>query len=163
METIQNNWVKTLVHQEEQMEKTGKISTTNPFVPSKVDLQEHTVEFLKQLRTAFTQHISFFNQLKGYMGSIRIYGITGTTADFMLFRNGYKMIFSMKEAGWISIRFSNMDAALPGQEEQNRPSDYLKGAWGAFGELKWTHQGKDIRMDYLIRYYMTHFVKQSLR
>ena len=69
----------------------------------------------------------------------------------------------MKEAGWISIRFTNMDAALPGQEEQNRPSDYLKGTWGAFGELKWTHQEKDIRVDYLIRYYMTHFVKQSLR
>ena len=163
METIQNNWVKTLVHQEEQMEKTGKISTASPFAPSQEELQEHTAEFLKQLRTAFTQHISFFNQLKGYMGSIRIYGITGTLADFMLFRNGYKMIFSMKEAGWIAIRFSNMDALLPGQEEQNRPSDHLKGVWGAFGELKWTHQGKDIRMDYLIRHYMTHFVKQSLR
>ena len=68
METVHNNWVKTLVHQEEQVEKTGKISTTNPFAPSKEELQEHTVEFLKQLRTAFTQHISFFNQLKGYMG-----------------------------------------------------------------------------------------------
>ena len=159
METIQNNWVKALVHQEEQMEKTGKISATQPFAPSQEELQEHTVEFLKQLRTAFTQQVSFFNQLKGYMGSIRIYGITGTFADFMLFRNGYKMIFSMKEAGWITIRFSNMDAALPGQEEQHHPADHLKGTWGAFGELKWMHQEKDIRMDYLIRHYVTPFCK----
>ena len=98
METL-NNWVKTLVRQEEQMEKTGKIAAANPFCPSKEELQEHTVEFLKQLRTAFTQHISFFNQLKGYMGSIRIYGITGTLADFMLFRNGYKMIFFYEISG----------------------------------------------------------------
>ena len=163
MESTQN-WIKNLAHQEEQVDKTGQIPYSNPSsTPSEEELREHTVEFLKQLRVAFTQSISFFNQLKGYMGSIRIYGITGREADFMLFRGGSKMIFSMKEAGLIMVRFSSLETSLPGQEHSHHPADYIKGVWGAFGELKWTYNNQAIRIDYLIRHYMTHFARSSLR
>ena len=159
------NWIKNLVQQENKMEASGQMSFQSAIQPSEEDLKEHTIEFLKQLRTAFTQNISVFNQLKGYMGSIRIYGIIETESDFMLFRNGYKLVFFMKGPGLIAIRFSNSENSLPGQDSHSthQPCDYLKGTWGSFGELKWTHNNQPIRIDYLVRFYITHFVKQSVR
>ena len=162
METSQH-WIKNLAYQEDQMEKKGEVS----FKPSKdslsqEELKEHTVEFLKQLRTAFTQNISYFNQLKGYLGSIRIYGITNTKADFMLFRGGYKLLFSIKNPGLIAIRFVNIDH-ITASHQDHILVEYLKAAQAPFGEIKWTYNSHDIRIDYLIRYYLTQFVKQSIR
>lgn len=164
---IEPNWIKSLVHQENQLENTGEVSLQSfksTTTGSEEELKEHSVEFLKQMRLAFTQSVSFFNQLKGYMGTIRIYGITGAEGDFMLFRNGYKLIFSLKSPGIISIRFLNIESLVPNKEDTvSSPADYLKGVWGSFGELKWTHNNQPIRLDFLIRHYMTHFVKQSIR
>lgn len=160
---MEQNWIKNLVREEDQMESTGQISILQSKF-SNEELQEHTIEFLKQLRTAFTQSISFFNQLKGYNGSIRIYGIADTDSDFMLFRNGYKLIFFMKQAGLIGIRFAHTEAMLPGQEEPPpRPTDFIKGVWKPYGELQWTNNDQPIRIDFLVRYYTTLFVKQSIR
>ena len=157
------NWIKTLVQQESQMENSGQVYM-HPNAVDPEDLTEHTLEFLKQLRLAFTHSVSFFNQLKGYAGSIRIYGITGTDGDFMLFRNGYKLIFSMKDPGLIRIYFASAQNNLPGQDiSTHKTADYLKGSWGAFGELKWTHNNNPIRIDFMTRHYMTYFVKHSIR
>ncbi len=163
---IEQNWIKNLARQEDKMESSGEVnfqSFTSTTTGTKEELEEQSIEFLKQMRMALTQSVSFFNQLKGYMGTIRIYGITGTAGDFMLFRNGYKLIFSMKSPGIISIRFLNMESLVPGKETSAPPADYLKGIWGSFGELKWLHNNQPVKIDFLVRYYITHFVKQSIR
>ena len=41
-----------------------------------------------------------------------IYGIANTHADFMLFRNGFKLIFSLKEPGAVSVRFHYVGAGF---------------------------------------------------
>ena len=158
------NWIRNLVREEEQMETMGQVSLAQKAAhPSNEELEEHTIEFLRQLREAFTQSISIFNQMKGYSSSIRIYGITDSQSDFMLFRNGYKLTFTMKEPGFIAIRFCHAEALLPGQEENPRPADYLKGVWRPYGELEWTSADQPIKIDFLIRYYTRLFVKQSVR
>ena len=156
------HWIKNLAYQEDQMEKKGEVAAHS----SKQDLspkvlENKTADFLKQLRLAFSQHVAYFNQLKGYFGSIRIYGIAQTQSDFMLFRSGCKLIFSMKEPGLISIRFSNADDITYSQKTYI-PVDYIKAAEAPFGEVKWTYSNHDIKVDYLIRYYLTQFVKQSI-
>ena len=165
MET-QSNWIKNLVQQEERMENAGVVNfQPQPSHQGTIEeLEEHSAEFLKQLRVAFTQSVSTFNQVKGYVGTIRIYGINNTKADFMLFRNGYKLVFSMKNPGTISIHFLNIDSLVPNDKNLSSPMiDYLDGSWGSFGELKWMHKNRPIQIDFLIRYYMTLFVKNSIR
>lgn len=164
MQQPENTWIKSLVRQEDHLEATGEISFQAFPSTSSEELLEHTVEFLRQLRTGFTQTVSSFNQMKGYIGSIRIYGISETDSDFMIFRNGYKLVFSVQEAGLVSIKFLNTQELLPGQEPAESPSiEYIKGVWGAFGELKWMHAEQPLKIDFLIRYFMTHFVRQSIR
>ncbi|MFL4294751.1 hypothetical protein P9445_22145, partial [Enterobacter asburiae] len=77
---------------------------------------------------------SAFNQLKGStLGHIRIYGISKTRADFMLFRNGYKLIFSLRQPGLITVSYSSAGAHyVPGQAklEDERAADQLRASWG---------------------------------
>ena len=167
MDTSENKdmqWIKNLVRMEQDMETSGQVSLPEA-AASPDELAEHTDEFMKQLRSAFTSHCSVFNHIKGFLGSLRIYGIAGTKVDFMLFRHGHKLIFSVKEPGLMSIRMNfNSNILMTGNEtKQQEPSDFIKGEWGPFNELKWTYNNKPISIDYLIRYYMSLFVKNSIK
>ena len=158
-------WIKELVVAERQMEDAGIVDMEAGFDPGR-QLGEATVDFINDLKACFVEAASAFNQLKGStLGHLRIYGISKTQADFMLFRNGYKLIFSMRQPGQISVTWSNAGTHyVPGAtKEEAGPSDELAAEWGAFGQLNWTYNGHGINIDYLVRYYMSRFVKDSAR
>lgn len=163
-ENKETNWIKDLVRLEQDMEASGLISLPESS-PSPEQLSEHTIEFMQQLRTAFTANSAVFNHMKGFLGSLKIYGIANTQADFMLFRHGHKLIFSIKEPGLISVRMKFNDQLLNNNKTipTEEPADFIKGEWGPFNELKWTYNDHIINIDYLIRYYMTVFVKNSVK
>ncbi|MDE0119144.1 MAG: hypothetical protein OXM55_03950 [Bdellovibrionales bacterium] len=161
-ENKETKWIKDLVRLEQNMETVGEISLPESQA-SKEQLEEHTVEFMRQLRTAFASHTAVFNHMKGFLGSLRIYGIADTQADFMLFRHGHKLVFSVREPGLISVCMKFNDQLLNGKNPTEEPSDFIKGEWGPFNELKWTYKDQKINIDYLIRYYMTVFVKTSVK
>jgi hypothetical protein len=161
------NWIKELVVAEQQMEDAGVVDMEAGFDPNR-QVEEATLEFITDLKAAFVEAASAFNQLKGStLGQIRIYGISKTKADFMLFRNGFKLIFSMRQVGTISVAYSNAVANYtPGsapQVEEKKTADLLRATWGAFGQLIWTYNEHSINVDYLVRYYMSRFVKDSAR
>ena len=159
-------WIKELVLAEQQMEEAGVVDMEAGFDPAR-QVEEATYEFINDLKAGFVEASAAFNQLKGStLGHIRIYGISKTKADFMLFRNGYKLIFSMRQPGLISVSYSSAVANyVPGQTKPDERvgSDSLRASWGAFGQLIWTYNDHEINMDYLIRYYMSRFVKDSAR
>jgi hypothetical protein len=160
------SWIKELVLAEQQMEEAGVVDMEAGFDPDR-QLEDATVEFINDLKAGFVEAAGAFNQLKGAThGHLRIYGISKTKADFMLFRNGYKLIFSMRQAGVITVTYSNAGANyVPGTgvQDDGQPKDTLQAAWGAFGELVWTYKDHAINLDYLVRYYMSRFVKDSAR
>jgi len=66
------------------------------------DLQEKTHEFLRTLKDNFVDYTTAFNNMKNStIGGVKIYGISNTATDFMLFRNGYKLLFSAIAPGRI--------------------------------------------------------------
>lgn len=159
------NWIKELVVAEQQMEDAGVVDMTAGFDPER-QLEEATVDFLNDLKVAFVEASSAFNHLKGStLGHIRIYGISKTQADFMLFRNGFKLIFGMRQPGLIAISYSAaISGYVPGQPKMDEVAhDDLRAEWGAFGQLNWTYNERPIQLDYLIRYYMSRFVRDSAK
>lgn len=164
-------WIKDLVRAEQKMEESGVVDFGAGFDPQQILLTE-SVGFLNTLKTTFVEAASSFNQLKGSsVGRVKIYGISNTHADFMLFRNGFKLIFSLREPGVISIRFhfvgagfvqvsaaSDNGAKVPAGEE-----DLLTARWGAFGDLVWTFQDQPVKVDYMVRYYLTRFIRESAK
>ncbi len=161
------SWIKDLVLAEQSMEDTGMVDMTAGFDAEK-ELEDATSEFLSDLKSAFVESSAAFNQLKGSaVGTIKIYGISKTRADFMLFRNGFKLIFSLKHPGLITVTFNTTAPHfVPGQAAESpstAPVDSLKAKWGAYGELVWTSNDLPINLDYLIRYYLSRFVKESAK
>lgn len=161
-------WIKDLVRAEMEMEESGMVDLSAGFSPEDNVLTE-TVEYLHCLKAGLVEGATAFNNLKGStVGRIKIYGISNTEADFMLFRNGFKLVFAMLEPGRIAVRFHQMGTRfLPGQsQDEGQPpqnEDILEGQWGAFGNLIWTFQEQEIKLDYLVRYYLTRFIRESAR
>lgn len=164
------SWIKDLVRAEQRMEESGVVDFSFGFDPAQLLFSE-SIANLNNLKTAFIDAASSFNQLKGStVGRIKIYGIQNTHADFMLFRNGFKLIFSLKEPGVIGIRFHYVGSGFTQVPAINdtggkAPSeeDLVSARWGAFGDLVWTYQDQPVKIDYLVRYYMTRFIRESAK
>ena len=160
------DWIKELVHAEQQMEEAGVVDMTAGFDPQR-QVEEATIDFLMDLKLAFVEVTSAFNQMKSTgLGQIKIYGISKTKADFMLFRNGYKLIFSMSRPGEIRIFQTATNPQFYFQtsnEEMGIETQTLSAEWGAFGQMSWTYKGQPINLDYLVRYYVSRFVKDSAK
>ncbi len=160
------SWIKELVLAEQQMEEAGVVDMEAGFDPSR-QLEEATLEFMQDLKASFIEAASAFNQMKGSThGHLRIYGISKTKADFMLFRNGYKLIFTLRQPGLIGISYSTAGSHyIPGaaKNDEEETKDLLRAKWAAFGQLIWTYNDHTINIDYMVRYYMSRFVKDSAR
>lgn len=168
-------WIRELVHAEQQMEETGMVDFGNEMDPER-SLVAETLDFLGALKETFVDALNAFNELKSApVGRIKIYGIAKTHADFMLFRNGFKLIFSLKQPGIVTIRFNFMNAGMtpqPGTSaliysgaavQSLMDDDIIEARWGAFGEVTWTYRGQPVRIDNIVRYYLTRFVKDSAK
>lgn len=177
MELSRSNWIKDLVKAEEQLEETGVVDLSLGLDGQKVLAQE-ALTLLGKLKEEFIEAANAFNDLKASpLGRIKIYGIAKTQADFMLFRNGFKMIFYFKAPGVIAIRHhflgtafnppaANVAAvggiptsamgAMPAIEET-----LIEARRGPFHDLIWSYQGEPVRMEALVKYHFTLFVKES--
>jgi len=167
--TESKTWIRELVSADEQIEKSVMIDMNLGLDTQRI-LVNDTIQFLLRLKTDFAETAATFNELKPTaLGRIKVYGIAKTHADFMLFRNGYKMIFSVKNAGLISMRFhyvGNLAIPQPTQKEQVTivmDEELIEAKWGAFEEVLWTYKGQSFKPEYLVRHYLTHFIKESAR
>lgn len=162
-------WIRELVSADEQIEKSVMIDMNLGLDTQRILVSE-TIAFLLRLKTDFAEAAAAFNELKpSAIGRIKIYGIAKTHADFMLFRNGYKMIFSIKNAGLISIKFHYLgNLAIPQPQQKENATivmeeQLLEAKWGAFEEVLWTFKNLNFKPEYLVRHYMTSFIKESSR
>lgn len=163
-------WIKELVRAEQQMEESGVIDFGAGFDPEK-QLLGQTQDFMTKLKDAFVESASVFNQMKGAgFGGIKIYAIANTESDFMLFRNGFKLIFSRKQPGTVSVNFQYQGAGfVPGTAAADRIAeslmneDRIEARWGAYGEIIWTHKELPINIEFVVRYYMTRFIRESAK
>ena len=158
-------WIKNLVQAEQEMEESGMVDLSSQ--PNSEEIVEReTHEFLQDAKMAFVRTVSSFNKLKdSSLGNVKVYGIAKTKCDFMLFRNGYKLIFSMKEPGYVSILFQNMGSTFTANDNETTHGNEttLTAQWGAFGDLNWSYQGHRVQLDSLVRYYLSRFIRESAK
>jgi hypothetical protein len=160
-------WLKELIDYEVQREQSGIIGQA---FGQELDNQvaESTLEFIGELKQEFQDAIDIFNDLSNTnMSKVKLYTIAKTHGDFMLFRNGFKLIFAIKQPGQISIRLNFMatqsQSAIAAKEKTIAAEDIVEIKQGVYGELYWTFKSQRINMQYLIRHYMTRFINESLK
>lgn len=159
------DWIRDLVEAERKMEETGMIDLAGLNDDSR-DLELKTYEFLKQLKETFVESVTAFNNMKNStVGGVKIYGISNTVADFMLFRNGYKLLFAAESPGQILMTFQPHATPFmnpPGATAaQGATDERLDAKHGPFGEMTWTYRGVAINPEYMVRYYLSKFVRES--
>jgi hypothetical protein len=167
------NWLRELVKAEDQVEESGIVDFSVGFDNDQYLISE-SISFLLQMKNAFVESSNVFNELKhSTLGRIKIYGIAKTHADFMLFRNGYKMIFSLSGPGTISIRFNflgpnqYMPSSIPTAQQsttaQLMEEHVIEAKPGPFQDLVWTYKGAPIKIDALVKYHMSLFIRESAK
>jgi hypothetical protein len=161
------DWIRDLVRAEQQLEEADMVDFSFGFDSEKV-LVEETIVFMDKLKEAFVDSSVAFNQMKGVpLGNIKIYGIANTRADFMLFRNGMKLVYSVKRPGVIAVTFHHQKGLLPGAaanpENLGVQEDLIEAQWGAFNELVWTYKKVRLNVDNMVRYYLTNFIRESAK
>jgi hypothetical protein len=161
------DWIRNLVESERRMEETGLIDLRDLTEDSR-DLEQRTHEYLRDLKEIFIEYATAFNNMKeSTLSTVKIYGISNTVADFMLFRNGYKLLFSATAPGRIVIALHGHGAPHqlipPGAAVPPSREEALDAQTGPFGELTWTCRGAPIRSENLVRHYLTRFIKESAK
>ncbi len=161
-------WIENLAIDEINMEESGMIQFHDHLNMDKM-LEESSIEFVEQLKERFEIYSAKFNEYRSEKSKqIKIFKISNTVNDFMLFRNSLKMVVARRTPSIISIGFlSNSGglyaAKLSFQDDSNEKIHEIKAQVGAFNRINWMFQGRDVDIDSMARHYITEFVKNSAR
>ncbi len=165
---LSTTWIENLAIEEINMNESGIVDLHEHLNPIHF-LEESSIEFMNQIRDKIELYISKFNQYRGQnaSGHIKIFKISNTVNDFMLFRNSLRLIFARRANDVISIAFiSNgkdllaprlkMDDSFGGEGVHE-----IQAHVGPFNEISWRFQGEIVNMDAMVKHYLSEFIKQS--
>ena len=164
------DWIEQLALEELNMEESGIVHMNEHLNPLHF-LEESSIEFMNNLRERCEIYASKFNEYRGGIHNgtqIKIFKISNTINDFMLFRNSLRLVFARKANDLISIGFLNngkdvFSARLNNKETPQQIPHEIKAYVGPFMDITWRFQGEPVKIDALVRHYLSEFVRQSAR
>lgn len=157
-------WIEKLVKDETGLEQRGEYDLYSTFDQNSV-LKEQTISFLSELRHISQEMVNAFNAFRGEKNTIKVFQISGTEADFMIFRNSLKLLFSQKKPGEIGINFLTIKNGMIEEQrskENTKDGEILKASIGPFNEAHWFYREHNVNPRSLMKYYFIEFVKNSL-
>ena len=165
-----SSWIEELALQEINMEESGIIDFNNHLNPDYL-LEESSVKFMERLREAFEIYAHKFNELRGGIDNsaqIKIFKISNTVNDFMLFRNSLKLVVARETPSLITIGFmSNTGGVFSARVNSSLSAESnaheIKAHVGPFNKITWRFSGELVEVDSLVRHYLTEFVKHFAR
>lgn len=154
-------WSADLAHNERRMERTGTVDYTNQFQKQEV-LRSRTREFTSLLQKHFREQVEVFNDARHSPAhQIHVYKVSKSEEDFMLYRNGVKLVVSGSRAGRVIFAFNQYLGQIYAPTQS--PVLEIEAAWGPFDQLFWSYKGERVQIMDLVRYFLTEFVRQSFR
>ena len=167
---IHTSWIENLAIEEINMEESGTVRINDHLTPNAL-LEQSSIDFMDTLRDRCDVYVTKFNEYRGTPEGqgqqIRIFKISNTVNDFMLFRNSLRLIIARKADDVVSIGFlSGTKEVFPARMEQRdktqRTHDILAHI-GPFHNISWRFNGEPVNVDSLVRYYLSEFIRNSAR
>ena len=165
------DWVENLALDEINMEESGIVHMNEHLDPVHF-LEESSIEFMNNLRDRFEILVTKFNEYRG-LGpnnpTIKIFKISNTVNDFMLFRNSLRLIIARKAQDLISIGFLSTSGTvfaprINGKAPmQQGTSHEIKAHIGVFNKITWNFSGEPVHMDAMVKHYLSEFIRNSAR
>lgn len=168
---ISYEWIESLALDEINMDESGIVNINGHLNPSLL-LEEASILFMNDLRDRFEAYITKFNEYRGRSNShaaIKIFKISNTVNDFMLFRNSLRLIIARKANDVISIGFlaNGKDiygARLSFNDQFGSTTIHeIRAHLGAFNKITWRFNNEIVDTDALVRHYLTEFIINSSR
>lgn len=164
------SWIESLALEEVNMEESGVIRF-NDHLNTQQLLEESSLNFVNKLKDRFEFYVSLFNQHRGNKDghrSIKVFRISNTVNDFILFRNSLKLIVARRAPDLVSIGFLSNNgglftARLANESQSVHTIHEIKAHVGPFNNISWRFQGELVEVEPLVKYYLTEFVKNSSR
>jgi len=158
------HWLKRLSENETELLRTGSGDFVSHQDHRKV-VEEATLEFMHELREEFLSCVDLFNSYRGgshLPNSVKIFSISNTAADFIIFRNTLKLVVSNPALGVINFGFVNRANTFTKAPVKTKREGYdLIAQLYPFNDLAWTFHGERVSVDAVVRYLFTDFVKSS--
>jgi hypothetical protein len=176
MDTINVNdfqnvsWIESLAMEEVNMEESGIIRFHDHLNTQQL-LEESSLNFVNKLKDRFEFYTALFNQYRSSRDNsraIKVFRISNTVNDFMLFRNSLKLIVARRAPDVISIGFLSNNgglfaARLANENQSVHAIHEIKAHVGPFNNITWRFQGEPIDVEPLVKYYLSEFIKNSSR
>jgi hypothetical protein len=164
------SWVESLALEEVNMEESG-IIRFDEHLNTQSLLEESSLNFVNKLKDRFEFYVSLFNQYRNNRDgsrSIKVFRISNTVNDFILFRNSLKLIVARRSPDVISIGFLSNNgglfaARLANENQSVHAIHEIKAHVGPFNTISWRFQGEPVETEALVKYYLTEFIKNSSR
>lgn len=159
-------WIHELAKNELNPDPNSVINGISALDPKQL-IEESTIQYLEELRDLFTVFSKSFNgysENNSRFSEVKIYGITNTPADFMVFRNNVKLVFSNSAHGIINATFTQhtrSDLAADATSSANKQSHDIIAQMGPFMDVSWTYQGEKVNPERLVKYFFIEFIKAS--
>lgn len=168
---ISTTWIENLALDEINMEESGVINFNEHLNPLRL-LEESSIDLMEDIKELFEIYTTKFNQLrteKDNSRAIKMFKISNTVNDFMLYRNSLKLVVARRSEDVISIGFlSNATGPFSArasqlEDVQSRAIHEIKAHVGPFNNIIWKFQGEKVDIDALVRHYLTEFISHSAR
>ncbi len=171
---IETHWIENLALEELNMEESGIIHMSDHLNPAHL-LEEESIRFMDTLRERVELYVTKFNEFRGSQQSsgaqVKIFKISNTVNDFMLFRNSLRLIFARKANDLISIGFlvNGKDIFAPRLIEDDAfgagvdQTHEIKAYLGPFNRISWRFMGEEVEIDAMVRHYLSDFLRNSSR
>ncbi len=169
--SLSTTWIENLAIEELNMEETGIVNFSEHLDPMHM-LEASSIEFMEKMKERFDVYLTKFNELRANQDdktrTIKLFKISNTINDFMLFRNSLKLVVARRSSDVISLGFlSNSGglfaARLNYQADASQKIHEVKAHVGPFNNIQWKFNGENVDIDSLVRHYLTEFIKHSAR
>ena len=169
-EQIGADWIKNLALDELNMDESGVIHFNDHLNIDQI-LEESSLHLMNQIRDLTEVYVTHFNEYRGKNNQslqIKLFKISNTVNDFMLFRNSLKLIFARKANDMVTIGFlSNTGGLYAARLNHSDPTlnkaHEIRAHIGPFNKITWRFQGDILDLDSMVRHYLTEFIKNSAR
>ncbi len=152
-EEASTKWIEGLALDEINMEESGIVHMNEYLGPASL-LEEASIDFMNQLKDYLEYYVAKFNEYRGSNNSgsqIKMFKISNTVNDFMLFRNSLRLIFNRKSHELVTITL--------GDTEPQK----IKAHIGPFNNISWKYKEDNIDIRAMTRHYLSQFIVSSTR
>jgi len=160
-----NSWIQEIARGETSAE-ANELDQIAMSAGAQQAVEESTIEFLSDLRADFQDYVRIFNALSDSgkkFNEIKLFNLTQGAVDFMLYRNGMKLVIANTSHGVIQFSYQKHQATQNGVSAASDipHAEEILAQVGVFETVQWTCRSERVESEVISKYFFSEFVRMT--